>query len=482
LRALSVKYSFFEKNNTGYVVSRIHNEALALQGFLWDFFVQVFTDVMMFGIGIYFIFKFSVKLALISLAILPLFSLILKIFSKKIKEHSNYFQEEYSRVYGFFYDSVNLIFLLKVLLLEKYSDEKLKGRLHLLYKVKLKNYLVNGFYTTSVMFISGIAPIVVLYVGGVEVIRGHMSLGSLIAFNSFLNYIFGPTKNMLSYGADLISTMVSFKRIREILKLETETARFEELQGVDRIEFKNVSFAYDKDPVLKNISFELRKGEKIGVLGKIGSGKTTLMKLLMGLYNDYTGEITFNDKSIRTIKRLTEKIGIIPQDNYLFSESIIENIRLGNLNRDIKDIPKIIDRLQMNDLLVKKGRDFCLNSEGSDLSGGEKQKIAAARVMFRDPEIVIIDEGTSNLDAKNEFIIKQSIFEQFNDSLIIVISHRFNNILDCDRIMYMKNGEIIDIDTHDNLFQKHSDYKDLYLKQNENYLITKKKYSTTQRY
>jgi ABC-type bacteriocin/lantibiotic exporter with double-glycine peptidase domain len=466
-KILKVKYKFFEQNSTGYIVSRVHNEALTLQRVLWDFFVKVFTDVLMFLVGLYFIFKFNIKLAFISLALLPFFVLILKFFSKKIKAHSNSYQEEYSRLYGFFYEMINLIFLVKVLLLNNFANNKLEVKLDLLYKVKLKYNIVNTLFMSLIALIGALSPIIILYVGGLEIIAGRLSLGTLIAFNSFLGYIYGPTKNMLNYSAELISAVVAFNRIRDMLNVEKENNRKNvKLDNINNVTFKDVSFSYSTLPVLRNVTFEIKKGERVGIVGKIGSGKSTLMKLLMGLYDEYSGKILFNDIDIRNIESLTEKIGIIPQDNYLLSESIFENIRLGNLERGVDDIFKIVKRLELEDLIEKKGLEYRLNSEGSDLSGGEKQKIAASRVFFREPDVIIIDEGTSNLDADNEYMIKNNFFKYFKDRIIIIISHRFNNVKNCDKVIYLKNGKIEDIDTHDNLLLKHTGYKELYEKQN----------------
>lgn len=465
-KVLKVKYKFFEQNSTGYVVSRVHNEALTLQKVLWDFFVKVFTDVLMFLVGLYFIFRFNVKLAFISLALLPFFILVLKFFSQKIKNHSNYFQEEYSRLYGFFYEMINLIFLVKVLLLNNFASNKLGENLESLYKVKLKYNIVNTLFMSLIALIGALSPIIILYVGGVEIIGDRLSLGTLIAFNSFLGYIYGPTKNMLNYGSELISAVVAFNRISDMLSIEKEKNKKDvKLNNIDDITFKDVSFSYSSLPVLTHITFDIKKGEKVGVVGKIGSGKSTLMKLLMGLYDEYSGEILFNGTDIRNIDALTEKIGIIPQNNYLLSESIFENIRLGNLERGVDDISEIVKILKLEDLIEKKGLEYKLNSEGSDLSGGEKQKLAASRVFFREPDVIIIDEGTSNLDADNEYMIKDNFFKYFKDRIIIIISHRFNNVKNCDKIIYLINGKIEDIDTHDSLLLKHDGYKELYDKQ-----------------
>lgn len=467
---LKVKYNFYEQNNTGYIVSRIHNEVLNLQRFLWDFFIKLFTDLLMFMVGLYFIFRFSVKLSIISLLLLPFFVFTLVIFSKKIKEHSDYFQEAYSNVYGFFYELVQMIFLVKTLLLYDFANSKLKNILLDFYHVKKKNSIVNVLFSTLIALIGGLSPIIVLYIGGLEIINNKLSLGTLIAFNSFLGYIYGPTRNILNYGSDLASSLASYQRIHHILNLNKEKDDGDRLSKINKIELKDVNFSYNSLVALSNINFKIERGEKIGILGKIGSGKTTLIKLLLGLYDNYSGEILVNDKNIKSYSKITEKIGVIPQDDFLFSDTIYNNIRIGNPQKDVGKISELVEKLRLNEMIKKKenGINYKLDYQGIGLSGGEKQKIVAARLFFRNPDLVIIDEGTSNLDAENENFILENICDFFKDRIIVIISHRFNNIIKCDKIIYLKEGRIIDVDIHENLYKKYDEYKELYLKQTEN--------------
>jgi ABC-type multidrug transport system fused ATPase/permease subunit len=187
----------------------------------------------------------------------------------------------------------------------------------------------------------------------------------------------------------------------------------------------------------------------------------------MGLYNNYSGEILINEKNILGYKNINSKMGIIPQENFLFADTIFNNIKMGDLEKKDSEISDHIKMLNLTDLTKKKdeGINYKLNSNGIGLSGGEKQKIAAARIMFRNPDLVIIDEGTSNLDAESEYIIYDNLFKYFKDKIIIIISHRFSNISACDSIIYLKDGEVKDIGKHDYLLNTHKEYNDLYLKQ-----------------
>jgi len=465
---IKVKYDFFEKNNTGYIISRIHNEVLSLQQFFWDFFIRLTTDIFMFAIGLFFIFQFSVKLACISLLLLPFFIFSFSFFSKKIEKHSHNFQESYSIVYGFFYEIIQMVFLVKTLLLRGFVERKLKKILESFFVVKKKNTIVNTLFSTIIMFIGGLSPLIILYIGGLEIINGNLTLGTLIAFNSFLEYIYGPTKNLITYGSDISSALASFKRIQSILNLEKDVETGEKIDQIDSVSFKNVSFGYDSNVILHNISFKIKKGEVIGVFGKIGSGKSTLIKLLMGLYSDYRGEIQVNNKNIINYKNINKRMGIIPQDNFLFSDTIFNNIKIGNLEGDDEIISDIIESLKLNDFIKSRagGIKYKLFANGIGLSGGEKQKIVAARMIYRNPDLLIIDEGTSNLDADSEYQIYKNILKNFKDKIVIIISHRFSNIVSCDRIIYLDNGKIKDVGKHKKLFANHEEYRELFFKQN----------------
>jgi len=470
--SLKIKYLFFENNNTGYIVSRIHNELLTLQGLFGDFFVRIFMEILIFCVGIFFIFTFSTKLSIIALSILPFFAFNIVFFTKKIKEKTKISQEEYGKVYGFFYEYIEMIFLVKTLILESFAERGLKKSLRSLFVVKLDRTLWSNLFSSLTAFIGGIAPVVILYFGGKEVITGSITLGTLIAFNSFLAFVFGPAKNVLNHGSSLASCFSSFERISEVLNLEQDKKSGVDINQLDKIEFRNVSFGYENNNViLKDINFALNRNESLGIFGKIGSGKSTIIKLLIGLYGNYSGEIVINGINAKKIGNIFSKVGILPQDNFLFSTSVEENIRLGDITKAEQDIQNIVERFKLKKLMRdSSGEKRILKYGGVGLSGGEKQKIVAARLVYRNPELVIIDEGTSNLDAESEDIIHQEVFRVFRDKMIIVISHRFNNIVRCDNILYLKEGQIVDCAPHHVLRKRYDEYEQLFLSQKKGYI------------
>lgn len=427
------------------------------------------TDGLVFLFGLYFLLKFSLKLTLISLLLLPLYIFAMRVFSSKIKRQSETFQEGYSQVFGFLYEVIQMIFLIKTLVLNEYTVSVIRKKLQDFYKIKLHQNKVNVLFITVVALIGGLSPVFVLYFGGLEIIRHRISLGTLIAFNSFLGYIFGPTKNYLNYGSNLSSALASFERIQTILSMKKDENRSDSLEEIHSLSFQNVSFRYDGRPIVKNMTFQIVRGERIGIFGSIGSGKTTLIKLMLGLYDEYQGVIAYNGFDIRGLSQLTKKVGIIPQDNILFSDTIRNNIILGNRKGDEKTMKQIASDLRLEEMLKGKenGLDYELKHGGTGLSGGEKQKIAAARLLFRNPDLAILDEGTAHLDIENENLIMDRIFQFSRDKILIIISHRLNKIINCNRIIYIRKGEIIDIDGHEELCRKHPEYLQAYLKQSE---------------
>lgn|GEM_PF-2771712 len=466
---IKIKYEFFEKNNTGYVISRIHNELLNLQSFFWDFFIKIVTDALVFIFGLYFLLKFSLKLTVISLLLLPFYIYVMRAFSSRIKRQSEAFQEGYSQVFGFLYEIIQMIFLIKTLLLNEYASGVIRGKLQDFYKIKLRQNKVNVLFMTVVALIGGLSPVFVLYFGGWEIINHRISLGTLIAFNSFLGYIFGPTKNYLSYGSNLASALASFQRIQAILGMKRDEERGEAIDEIRSVAFRDVSFGYEGTLTVKNLTFRIDRGERLGLFGAIGSGKTTIIKLLLGLYDGYLGVIEYNGRDIRTISKLTKKVGIIPQDNILFSDTVYNNISLGNRHGDERGLERIAAELRIHEMLKgkEKGMDYELKHGGTGLSGGEKQKIAAARLLYRNPDLVILDEGTAHLDIENELLIMGRLVRFTHDKILIIISHRLTNMVGCDRIIYLRDGEIVDIAGHEELCRKYPEYLDAYLKQSE---------------
>ncbi len=309
-------------------------------------------------------------------------------------------------------------------------------------------------------FVELIGGVVILWAGGVSVINGDMTIGALITFNSLLAYFLDPVKNLVDLQPQMQTAVVAADRLREILDLEAEKQENEQRKMAPEslagdIKFEHVNFRYGtRQRVLENIDFTIKKG-KIAFVGESGSGKTTLSKLLLHLYQAESGNILINDNNIEDIQieTLRDKIAYIPQETFLFSGSIFENLTLGLDDATMDDIIEASKKAQAHEFINKLPLRYetRLEENGANLSGGQRQRLAIARAMLKKPDILILDEATSNLDAITERALDKTISEFSKDVTTIFIAHRLSTIKNCDKIYVLEDGKIIESGDHASL-------------------------------
>lgn len=317
---------------------------------------------------------------------------------------------------------------------------------------------VSNFQTSLKTFVQLVGEVVILWVGGISVINGNMTIGSLITFNSLLIYFLDPIKNLVDLQPQMQTAVVAADRLGEILDLEAEKKEDEyrklspnSLKG--DIEIKDLNFRYGtRKLVLENINISIKKGERIAFVGESGSGKTTLAKLLLKLYLAEKGEILIDGNNIKDIQieALRDKIAYIPQETFLFSGSIYDNLTLGLNETNLNEVIEASKKAQAHDFIneLPLRYDTRLEENGANLSGGQRQRLAIARAMLKNPDILILDEATSNLDAITERALDNTINEYAKDMTTIFIAHRLSTIKNCDKIYVFKKGKIIESGNH----------------------------------
>ena len=322
---------------------------------------------------------------------------------------------------------------------------------------------VSNLQSSLKTFVELVGGIIILWVGGVSVINGEMTIGALITFNSLLAYFLDPVKNLINLQPQMQTAVVAADRLGEILDLEAEKTEVEyrkltptSLAG--DIEIKNLNFRYGtRKLVLEDINLKIEKGQKIAFVGESGSGKTTLSKLLLHLYAPESGDILINGNNIEDIQLecLRERIAYIPQETFLFSGSIFENLTLGLDDATMDDIIEASKMAQAHDFIneLPLRYETRLEENGTNLSGGQRQRLAIARAMLKKPDILILDEATSNLDAITERALDRTIHEFAKDMTTIFIAHRLSTIKNCDRIYVMDKGRIVEQGTHRELIE-----------------------------
>ena len=319
-----------------------------------------------------------------------------------------------------------------------------------------------------------------LYFIGIKVLGvGAVGVGTFMAFTSYLSMFWSPIRNLANFYNKIVTNISAAERVFDILDTEPDirdeegAAELPRIEG--RVEFDHVSFAYSDEPdvmVLKDVSFKVKQGETIALVGPTGAGKSTVINLISRFYNATKGKVLVDDTDVKsvTLKSLREQMGIMTQDNFLFSGTIKDNIRYGKLDATDEEIIEAARSVHAHDFISKleKGYDTEINERGTRLSNGQRQLIAFARTMISKPQILILDEATSSIDTHTEALVQQGIEAMLAGRTSFVIAHRLSTIKDADLILVMKDGDIIEQGNHEELLTKKGFYADLYNSQFEN--------------
>ncbi len=463
--------SIFKKYSTGYLMSRINEDTGRLQSLFVDTIVSIFKDVLTFIVGVVAIFFIHWKLALMALAILPFYAISAIYFSKVIKKRSSDYYEKSAQTNKHLEESLSMFELTKIFLREKFSVFRYFKSAKTTYRSDIKltrTSLLNNLITG---FIAGISPIVIIGYGGYEIIQGRLTIGLLIAFNSFVGYLFGPTNRLINVNIQIQKSLVALKRVKEIFDLPEENIKIiKNNLTINKLEFENVNFSYFNNEknklILKNISFTIKKGEKIGIVGSSGSGKTTLIRLLSGLYEVNSGKILLNGNLLKhdEIIGLRKYSAIVEQEPFLFDDTVYNNIKFGNPRATREEIIQAAKDAFAYEFIkdLKDEFDTIVGNRGGNLSVGQKQRIALARALVKKPKILILDEATSNIDPISESYINKVIFNLPKDMIVIIIAHKLKQIKKCDKIMVLQSSKIIQSGTHNELINSRGLYKKLY--------------------
>jgi len=466
-----LSYKFFQSQQTGYLMSRIQSDTSAVHGLLADTVINFCKDVLTFMVGLTIIFIIHWKLALSSIIVLPFFILSLTSFSEKLRSLSKETREKYANVSKILQESLTGIYLIQSFCREKYQVRKIFMSLKNAIKINIKSGIMALLAGNLTSLIGSIGPLIVLWYGGSEIIRGNLTIGQLFAFNSFLAYLFGPTQRLVNLNFSVQQSLGAIERIFELFDLEPDIKEAPEAQELNTINgqiiFDAVSFSYNgHDDALKDVSFAIEPGEVVAIVGYSGAGKTTLINLIPRFYDPKQGSIMLDGRDIRNVKLkfLRAQIGIVAQDTFLFSGTIRDNLRFGNPRATEDEVVAAAKAANAHAFIINlpQSYDTEVGERGVKLSGGEKQRISIARTILKNPKILILDEATSSVDSQSENLIQQALSRLMKGRTTLIIAHRLSTVLSADRIVVLHNGKIIAEGKHQELYQKCAVYKKLF--------------------
>lgn len=463
-----VAISFFHRHGTGYLMSRISSDVDQVHGLLAETLVSAGQNILTFIAGVACTLYIHPKLALICFCILPFYLLSLIIFNRRLRKMSYEVQEQYALVQKDLQELLSAVAVIKVFTGEKRVTIRMLRRVKNAIRKHVRRDIFSTVAVISSVVISAMGPIILIWYGCVEIMRGNFTIGSLIAFNSFVGYLFGPTQILFSLNLGVQRSLAAVERIFEMLDLKTERDGKKEIEIKEaRVVFNNVSFAYHgKEEVLKNISFEVNPNEVCAIVGRSGVGKTTLVSLIPRFYELNSGSIMIDGVDIKEVKlkSLRQNIGVCSQETFLFSDTIEENIKFGNPSAGDEEIEEAA-RLAYADGFIKNlpnGYKTKVGERGVNLSGGERQRIAIARAIIKNPKILILDEATSQLDSKSERFIQRALKNLFKNRTTIIIAHRLSTIRAAHKILVLDSGKIVGEGKHNELYGTCFAYKSLY--------------------
>lgn len=467
---LELPMQFFGTRKVGEIISRFQ-DAGKVRNAISGATLTIMIDTLMAIAGAIILYIQNPRLFAITIIIVILYFLIVVSFNGWYDKLNRTQMEDNARLTSYMVESLNGVQTVKAYNAEPKVNLETEKRFVKLLKSIFNLCWVENLQTSLKTFVELVGGIIILWLGGISVIKGDMTIGALITFNALLAYFLDPVKNLINLQPQMQTAIVAADRLGEILDLEIEKTEVESKKIhpdsiAGDIEIKNLDFRYGtRKLVLEDINLIIKKGQKVAFVGESGSGKSTLLKILLHMYTAERGEILINGNNIEDIQieTLRNRIAYIPQETFLFSDTIFENLTLGLDYVTLDDIIDVSRKAQAHDFIneLPLRYETLLDENGANLSGGQRQRLAIARAMLKNPDILILDEATSNLDAITERSLDQTISEFSKDMTVIFIAHRLSTIKNCDVIYVMDKGRIIERGNHKELIELNGKYSKL---------------------
>ncbi|PET44269.1 multidrug ABC transporter ATP-binding protein [Bacillus sp. AFS001701] len=469
-----LSFTFFDNRPVGKILARVMGDISALQNLFNQSIQTLIPELLSLVCVTVVMFILNVKLAIASVSILPFLAVAMFYIETRARKRWDDYRKKRSNLIAFIHEDFSGIKVVQSFAKEKDKEKDFKEKVSELMGSFMRAVKMNDFFWPLVELSWGVGTVIVFYVGYKLVTSQDIEVGTLIAFSMYIGMFWRPIMNLSNFYNTLISNFSAADRIFDIMDIDPEIISEENAPPIGRIngevQFRNVTFGYDANStVLKNVNFTINPGEKIALVGATGAGKTTIVSLLSRFYDPLKGEILVDGNDIKKVdlESFRSQMGIMLQDTFLFSTSIMENIRYGKLNATDEEVIAAAKAVHAHDFVIKmeNGYDTDVNERGSRLSLGQRQLISFARALLANPRILILDEATSNIDTHTEKLVQNGIEKLLEGRTSFVIAHRLSTIRDCDKIMVIGNGNVEESGTHEELLALKGHYYKLYMAQ-----------------
>lgn len=463
---------FFQEYRSGYLTSRILSDTTQLGGLLGNLYLGMLSNLFLLGGAVAITAWLNWRLTVLLLLVVPLLAFLTKLFASRIQAATRVMQEQISQLCAGVQENVAGMTLIQSYTLEAFAAERVGREMVSLRNANVRLNDLTLLHRTGTVLMTSVAGLSILFFGSRELLAGHLTMGELMAFLAYAVNVYRPVQELLTLNLTVQRGASAAGRVFELLDEERRVPEMADAPALAQpvrgaVAYRDISFAYDSEDVLKRVSFEVEAGQKVAVVGRSGAGKTTLLNLLPRFFEARQGAIEIDGQNLGEVQlvSLRQAIAVVSQDTFLFSGSIRDNLLCVAPEASEERLLEVLGQAQLGELLERlpAGLETELGERGLRLSGGERQRLSIARALLKDPPILILDEATSSVDSISENQIRRALDEVLaKGRTCFVIAHRFSTILDADLILVMEDGLLIGKGQHRDLYGSHAAYTQLY--------------------